>query len=247
MTKSGAVKAETTKLSVERLTGEWPAVLRDAIAIHNQTIDAANHFNTLFKEQSNDAGAENNSADAEQDLLRAMLVFSCSGLDAVVKQLVQDAIADVIDKDDGAHREFQKFVERRLKRTSGSDEKEKPAGKLASIDSSLLASVLTARDPRKELVRQLIESLTGDSLQSRDQLLRVAAHFALTRDEVISDDASLKLGFEARNQIIHEMDVDLTGKRSRRERTHKAMIKASETMLSTAEKFISATHKKLGD
>jgi len=40
-----------------------------------------------------------------------MLLFACSGLDAVVKQLIQDTLATVLDHDEGAQREFKKFVE----------------------------------------------------------------------------------------------------------------------------------------
>src|SRR5690349_252371 len=93
---------------------EHVPTLRNSLQIHNQTIEAANSFHGLFKER-HEAGRD--AADHyEQDLLRAMLLFACSGLDATIKQLVRDTLQDVISKDSGAQAQFAKFIERKLKR-----------------------------------------------------------------------------------------------------------------------------------
>lgn len=232
-----------TGLKVASLSVQDRPQLRDAIVIHSQTIAAARKFHSLYIEHRQ--GSRGTTSHDEQDLLRAMLVFACSGLDAVVKQLVQDAIEQLIEKDDGAQREFQKFVERRLKRGPTGEDKEKVTGVLVPVDSTLLAGLLINKNPRRALIDQLIENLTAESLQSRDQLLRVAAHFALTKDQVLFDEPSVQAGFKARNEIIHEMDVDLSGHKKRRQRSHDTMVTLSEAMLSTASKFISAVNSKL--
>jgi len=91
--------------------------------VHNQTIKALTNFHSLYEItlESGEAG-DLEQANSAQDLLRAMLLFACSGLDAVVKQLIEDSLHDVLQHDLGAQREFQKFVERRLKRTPASEE-----------------------------------------------------------------------------------------------------------------------------
>lgn len=186
------------------------------------------------------------TSHGEQDLLRAMLVFSCSGLDAVIKQLIADALAKVVEKDRGAQHEFQKFVERRLKKSSLNDDKADlatlPTG---TLDASLLASVLVQENPRVLLVELLKKTLSNDSLQSKDQLLRVGAHFAITKDQILKDENTTKEGFQIRNEIIHEMDVNLTGQKKRRQRTHDNMVKFSKNMLSIAGRFIEEVEKKL--
>lgn len=49
----------------------------------------------------------------KQDLLRAIILFSCSGIDAVIKQLINDALETIIMIDDGAENNFKSFVEKK--------------------------------------------------------------------------------------------------------------------------------------
>ena len=46
----------------------------------------------------------------KQDLLRAIILFSCSGIDAVIKQLINDALETIIMIDDGAENNIKSFV-----------------------------------------------------------------------------------------------------------------------------------------
>jgi hypothetical protein len=220
-----------------------PYQVKRASLIHNQTMAAISNFHKLYVE-SQEARTEA-ATHGEQDLLRAMLLFACSGLDAVVKQLVQDALEAVLDHDEGAQREFKKFAERRLKRTSTGDERDRSAGGQGFFDASFLAELLVSFDPRSELVSALTMTLASDSLQSRDQLLKVAAHFALTKDEVMEDDKLTKEAFDARNQIAHEMDVDLESGEGRREREYDTMVRWSENIAQVSFKFIEATALKI--
>ena len=226
------------QLKVEALSvSEDRVELRNAVLIHKRAVDAANKFHALFLKLR--VGSKGTSSHDEQDLLRAMLVFSCSGLDAVVKQLINDALPSVVEYDEGAHKEFLKFVERRLKKGLPLDEKDRASGSQQVLDMVLLADLLANRNPRKTLIDLLTTNLTAESLQSRDQLLKVAAHFALTRDQVIGDDSVTKEAFRARNEIIHEMDIDLSGHKKRRQRAYDVMVRYSENMLSIASRFIS--------
>jgi hypothetical protein len=209
--------------------------LKNALVVFRQAEQAADKFFAVFQQFRQ--GSKGTSSHGEQDLLRAMLVFACSGLDAVVKQLVRDALPSVIDKDEGARLQFQKFIERKLKK--GGDEKDR------QLDTGLIASVMAGRDPKKQLYDLLRADLTADSLQSKDQLLKVASYFAIQKDEVIKADDATKEAFAARNQIIHEMDVHLDGQKKRRQRATDKMVSYSETILAIAVDFLIAVEGKL--
>jgi hypothetical protein len=166
-----------------------------------------------------------------------MLLFACSGLDATIKQLVRDALESVISRDAGSQSQFAKYIERRVKR-SGTDEFERVQLGQPSLDYALLSNVLASPEPRVELIKSLTGSLTSDSLQSRDQLLKVAAHFALTREDILAADEITKKAFEARNQLVHEMDIDFRTEHRRRQRAYGDMVRWSENILDVGSTFI---------
>lgn len=220
---------------------DHPEAVRNALTIHNQTIAASNSFHSLFAERHR-AGHDADD-HYEQDLLRATLLFACSGLDAAIKQLVRDSIQAVIDRDPGAQSQFAKFIERKLKRGVPEDP-DRSGSNQSGFDYALLSQTLASPQPRTALIEVLKRSLTSDSLQSRDQILKVAAHFALTQSEVLSDDAITKAAFEARNQLAHEMDIDFR-KGSRRHRAYKEMVGWTENILVVSSTFIESVSKKL--
>lgn len=246
MTEGAAADAFEAAIALEAkgTEGVAPQALR-AHLIHNQTIVALTNFHSLYELtlQSGEPG-DPNQANSAQDLLRAMLLFACSGLDAVVKQLIEDSLHDVLQHDIGAQREFQKFVERRLKRVPSGDESDRSVG--GAFDTNLLAQLLVSFDPRSSLIAGLKYHLSSDSLQSRDQLLKVAAHFAITRDEIMSDPEVTKSAFDARNQIVHEMDIDLDAGNQRRERTYPVMAQLCENIIAMSSSFIDEVGKKIG-
>ena len=124
--------------------------------------DAASHFLELFESVRQDRRAKGAPRNREQDLLRAMLVFACAGLDSMLKQMVRDALVSVIDRDQGAEAQFRSFVEKRLSRQGNPDPK-------------LLSELLTSRNPRSVLIGHLVDDLTSRSLQSKDEVLRAAS------------------------------------------------------------------------
>lgn len=230
-------------LETKDTEGVAPQVLR-AHLVHNRTITALTNFHTLYELtlQSGDAD-DPSQLDSAQDLLRAMLLFACSGLDAVVKQLIEDSLSHVLEHDSGAQREFQKFVERRLKRTATNEDSERGGG--GAFDAGLLAQLLVSFDPRSSLIANLKYHLSSDSLQSRDQLLKVAAHFAITREEIMKKPEQTKRAFDVRNQIVHEMDIDLDAGNQRRERTYPVMAQLCENIISMSSSFIDEVGKKI--
>ena len=170
--------------------------------------------------------------DHHQDILRSALVFAAAGLDAVVKQLVKDALSAVVDLDPGAHDQFVNYLHSRLSRQP--------------LDTKWLARALANAQPREYARDDYINELTSHSLQSKDQLLRVAAAFAIPANEVAADVKQIQEVFIARNQIIHEMDILFGPNRSRRSRKQATIRAHTTTLLEVATRFYEAVAKRLG-
>lgn len=73
------------------------------------------HFLTYIK-KCEVQKTEDTPTDEEQDILRAMLIFSSAGLDSMVKQLIRDALPEIIRKSEGAFEMFKTHIERKMKR-----------------------------------------------------------------------------------------------------------------------------------
>jgi len=102
----------------------------------------------------------------KQDLLRAIILFSCSGIDAVIKQLINDALETIIMIDDGAENNFKSFVEKKIKNN------------IENNNSKLLSEIFTSdKKPKETLIQVLKKELTANSLQSAEELSRVASFF----------------------------------------------------------------------
>src|SRR3989344_6108243 len=158
------------KLKIASLQDNEFSELRNAGIVFTYAVNSVNNFYEIYRR--NRTGSKGSTTHEEQDLLRAMLVFACSGIDAVVKQLIKDSLPKIIQKDltgHGARQEFQKFVERRLRKANLIDGEEK----ILSLDTNFVAQVLTSNEPRTELLGSMQKHLSADSLQSLDQLLKV--------------------------------------------------------------------------
>ena len=215
---------------------------KNARLVLSNAIKSTNAFYTTY--QTGRVGSSGTTTHQQQDLLRAMLVFACSGLDAVIKQLVDDALPAIIDKDSGAQNEFEKYIDRILRKSTGGQQEDMAA---AVINTKLLSELFASPQPRDKLVQLRLKELGSNSLQSRDQVLMVASCFAIESHKIMTDPDDTKITFDIRNQIIHEMDVNLDGKKKRRQRKVTAMTKYCENVLNVAISFINATTDKLGD
>ena len=141
--------------------------------------------------------------------MRAMLVFACAGLDSMIKHLIRDALPAVIDQTESVEKKFEGFVEKELGRDG----------------TKLLTAVLTSESPRERLVEELVKNLTSPSLQSKDQVLRVASFFGLGEKDVFTNAKTIDRIFRVRNTITHEMDVDFEQpKRTRTPRRKQDMV-----------------------
>ncbi|HEV2380943.1 MAG TPA: HEPN domain-containing protein [Terriglobia bacterium] len=205
------------------------AILRNA---HNSASSLLNIFDSVCGGRRK---RKSLSDDEQQDLLRAMLIFASAGLDAMVKQLIKDALRTVINQDEGATAIFKKYIERRLAKE----------GK--AIDHHFLADILGDSRPRDRLLDSLISELTQGSFQSATQLFRVAEAFNIRTDDLHANKKKLDAVFRTRNQIAHEMDVDFAQQegRTRRLRDKQAMIDFANEVFGLAAAFLNQVDAKL--
>ncbi|MDD5541950.1 MAG: hypothetical protein PHX83_02130 [Acidobacteriia bacterium] len=195
--------------------------------------DASSSFLDLFTNIRATRRARGAPTDEEQDLLRAMLVFASSGLDSMVKQLVLDALPIVVGKSDGAKEMFRAHVERRIKRGS-------------EFDHKFLAAALAENNLQVFLMDDLVSNIRENSIQSKDQLLKVVSHFDIPSNLLSKNLPLLHTIFSTRNEIIHEMDIDFTQpNRSRRPRPFQIMVDYANELFSVANAFLAEVDKKL--
>lgn len=112
------------------------------LAAAHRTTDA---FADAFDIVRSSRKAKGAPTDEEQDLLRAMLLFAGAGLDSMIKQLTRDALSRVLERDLGAQKLFQEFIERRLR------QRETGAERIVTLDTKFVAYILSDPSPRAAL------------------------------------------------------------------------------------------------
>jgi len=183
----------------------------------------------ILRELDRDTGhGRGRMSHGQTDLLLAAITFTGAGLDATLKELIKEALPTVLEKSSVAQEQFRDFVERHL------------AGEPSAIPRKL-SSLLTVADARKALIDRYVAELTGDSLQSSDQLLKSARSLGIAQAHLIANKAQLNQFFRARNEIVHELDLQHTtkpGDSSRRSRKLGATVADCDLIFRTAQAFI---------
>jgi hypothetical protein len=152
----------------------------------------------------------------------------------MVKQLVRDTLAAVIDANPRATEKLQEYIAGRLK------------GRDGARDHVYLAEILSDREPRQKLVQDLIRDLTSGSLQSVEELKRAASYFEIRIQDICRDEADLKEVFLARNQISHDMDIDFgQSDHPRRPRSRDVMMDKAQRIFDLASAFLDTVGKRL--
>lgn len=169
-------------------------------------------LNTVRQRRKDEGGDIRGRLTApEEDLLRAAVVFTGAGLDSVLKQLIRDTLPDLLRTNDQAHEKFEAFARNRV-----------GTGEIA--DSAMIARYLTSENPRDRLIEDYIYELTGSSLQSADEVQKVAGALGIDDPDLRKRISELQDLFVARNEISHELDLqrpEQHGDRTRRSRAMK--------------------------
>jgi len=192
----------------------------------------ASSFYDIFEKTRKQRNATGTPTDEEQDLLRAMLLFSSSGLDSMIKQLIQDTLPQLIEMDE-INSKFKSFIESRLSNQAG-------------INIKLLSDVLTSPNSREALKNELVQDLLSGSLQSKEQIYKVASFFNINEKELNIDKQLIKDVFTARNFIVHEMDVDFNQpNRTRRPRKKEDMKNYCNEIFKISNNILHAVDAKV--
>lgn len=219
-------------LALPKLSKHSQSILGNSFTILENAIYSSESFLSAFQElrRGSKGGAP---TDHQQDLLRASLIFSCAGVDALIKQLIRDSLPKVIDVCDGAKAQLSDHVKKSLLN------KEKP-------DLELISKALLASEPISFFKQKLCDELTSFSLQSAEQILSAGSYFDIKSTEIIKDFEKVKAAFKIRNEISHEMDVDLTGRnRKRRPRKFDDMRANSKLILEVGINFLNSVSNRL--
>lgn len=214
-------------------------VTRDARTVLKRARASVKGFGHAFTTVRNARGVTRGTPkDEEQDLLRAAVVFAGAGLDSVLKQLVVDALPRLLDIDENCRSRFEEYVRRQFRPGEGDDDG------LAGV--KLLARALCDESPRDHLMKEYSEYLTRASLQSVEELTRVIDALGLDAVKKGLDFKELRRIFRVRNEIAHEMDIDLQGDRRKRQRRQKKqMVNDAEELLAAGEVAIKAMEERL--
>lgn len=211
--------------------------LSDALLIFQNALSSSVSLLKAFELARKIRGkSRGGTTDQEQDILRAMLVMACAGLDAGLKQVIKDALPFLVRVNAGAQTGLETFVERQVR------------GEESDIGTNVkyLAKILASSSPYARVINSYINALTGDSLQSADQLFKVAIALGLDPTALGLDKNLLRPIFKARNQIIHELDIDLEGeRRTRIIRGLDDMIEWTDRVLDLTKRIIETVDKMM--
>lgn len=209
------------------LEAKYPSTQEDctcstAAAIYNTGADTCSNLFHLAQSHT----------ENKEDILRSVLLFACSTIDSVGKQLSKDCLKELIDSDEGAQETFQTFIEREIKKDS----------------AKILPRALSRPDYRNELINVLKESIEGKSLQSYSQISELTARFGIPTDKIITQKEAERI-FDARQKIVHEMDINAIASQGNSTQRHvraegeiKTLI---ENMMSASCALIQTVHDKI--
>ncbi len=182
--------------------------------------------------------------ESATEVARASLVMGGACLDATMKQAIRDALLSMASFDGSVQQRLAKMIGRRLKRD-------------LDKDGELLASLVAwPEGSRDQLLEELVAELTSASLQSVQQLSKVHGIFGMGFQAT----ETLQKALDARNQVVHEMDVlnpmpevkygkdgKFVNEKHRRPRDLAELDQWSREMLDTAHQFIRKVDKRFGE
>ena len=228
----------TTFQAAKTLTVSSPLLAKAALIFQYTHTSASSLLIAFDDAKAKRGGKRGVLTDKEQDILRAALVMTCAGIDAALKQSIRDCLEKLLESDKPVRDGFEKFIRRRI--GGEGDVLELASG------SKFLATVLAEASPRKRLIEEYIRELTGESLQSAEEIMRTTAALGLETKSLALDIPRLKEIFSIRNKIIHELDIDLDApKRKRKVRSQSDLVDNSDLVLKTTKAVVEALDKKL--
>lgn len=239
-----AKKAEARRHQLRRpgLTEPRAAACAKAAVILEVSHESADALLKAFELAQSGRGAPRGmTTDEEQDLLRAMLVMAAAGLDSMLKRLIRDCMPSLVKANSQVRDGLEKFVARSIR---GDAETLEPLA-----GARFLGRVLAAESQQGQVIEEYIRDLTGASLQSAPELMRTVQALGLSKTRV--DPARFKAIFSVRNEIIHELDINLEDERRKRNLRRReqmmtdtnALLEIGEQVLAEVDEILSAVEQ----
>lgn len=176
--------------------------------------------------------------DKEQDLLRAMLVFATAGMDSMLKHLIRESLPELVRIDPKVKTKLESFISRQLRGTIEESS--------TSSAHKFLSKILASESHQKQVIQEYINKLTGRSLQSVEELFGAIDALGLDPKEIGIVIETFKKIFEARNKIVHELDINFDVPTLYREnRDREQMINFTNTILDVSEKILCGVGKMI--
>lgn len=213
--------------------------LKKAALIYQYTHTSASSLLAAFDDAKAKRGNPRGVlTDQEQDILRAALVMCCAGLDGSLKQAIRDSLQYLLAEDEKVREGFEKFIRKRI---SGEGDILEAGG-----GTKFLSQVLADNSPRDRLIEEYIRELTGESLQSAEEVMRTMSALGMDQKNLNLDISRLKEIFQLRNKIIHELDIDLEApKRKRKIRSQSDLLDNADHILKVTRDILRELNKKV--
>jgi hypothetical protein len=205
---------------------------------HESASQALEAMHTLRAARKKEKGraAVGRTSDQDQDLLRAMLVFACAGADAATKALIEDALPALADRHPEVQAQVATFTARYVSESG-------------VVTAKQVAHLLSHRvSPREAIIEKFVGDLTGGSLQSPDELQKVRAALGIEDKDLVNRINGLRAAFAARNEIIHELDLNpVTERWARRQRPLAGMVSFANGVFAVTSGLVQAVTHSLGE
>ena len=229
-------KIEIKKLSITEKNTKNSLLTDESYDILKKSQETCEHFLSIYDILNKSKGKP---TDKNQDLLRAMLVFSSSALDVVLKSLIRSNLRNAIKKKKISKENFNKFVKRNVGGNRSSTNR-------FYIDLEFLANSLSEENPRVFLIQKYIEDTISGSLQSKPKIIEIGKKFGFD----IEKETKIKINeydiiFKTRNEIIHQMDISKDEKNTRKriQRKRDDLVKYTNNIFLLIEFFILEINK----
>ena len=109
-----------------------------------------------------------------------------------------------------------------------------------------MSRILADRSPRDRLVEEYIRELTGESLQSAEEVMRTLGALGIEYKALNLDIQRLKEIFHLRNKIIHELDIDLDAlKRKRKVRSQSDLLDNADHILTVTRTILRELNRNI--
>ncbi|MBO0871764.1 MAG: hypothetical protein J2P19_00065 [Pseudonocardia sp.] len=194
------------------------------VATYKSVTELFDTYNVLRTQQPDPRGP---ISESQRDQARAAIVFTSAGIDASLRTLLRDSLTTLLRTDGRAHGVFTRHLY---------------GERLNGSVTEATKKAVVALDARGALIDLYVADITGASVQGWKDLKKVRDALGIVSDSLVDEHLKTHQDFfDARHQVVHELDlVDPSGKgsRGRRHRDVPEVARQCSRALALVEEFI---------